>query len=287
MTSPSSQTTRTPGSTGTAPAAPDAPTSRDRLRQLFVTASMAFAILGTLYGFGVIGTRVEESSGGALAADATLLAPATTAFSIWSVIYTGLAAYTLWQWLPRATTSPRARAIGWLAGASMILNASWLLVTQVGQIWVSVGVIAALVVVLGLLVQRLTAARPGDLAETILVDGTFGLYLGWVTIATAANITAALVSSGVSFGAADAWIGAAVIAVAAAIGVVLALRLGGRLAVAGALSWGLAWIAIARLTGEPASAVVGIAAAGAVVVVLGSAVMVRLRPGYVRGVSAR
>lgn len=284
MTSPLSQTPRTAPAE---PATASTPTSRDRLRQLFVTASMAFAILGTLYGFGVIGTRVEESSGGALSADATLLAPGSPAFSIWSVIYTGLAVYTVWQWLPRATTDARTRSIGWLAGASMILNASWLLVTQVGQIWLSVGVIVALVVVLGLLVQRLTAGRARDVAETVIVDGTFGLYLGWVTIATAANITAALVSSGVSFGAADEWIGAAVLAVAAAIGVVLALRLGGRLTVAGALSWGLAWIAIARLTDEPSSVVVAVGAIVAVVAVLGSALLVRLRPEYVRGVSAR
>ena len=278
---------QSPRATSSADPVASAPTSRDRLRQLFVTASMAFAILGTLYGFGVFGTRVEESSGGALAADATLLAPATRAFSIWSVIYVGLAAYTVWQWLPKATTDARARSIGWLAGASLILNASWLLVTQVGQIWVSVGVILALVVVLGLLVQRLGAGRASGVPEAIVVDGTFGLYLGWVTIATAANITAALVSSGVSFGAADPWIGAAVVAVAAAIGAVLALRLGGRLAVAGALSWGLAWIAVARLTSEPASVVVAVAAIIAVVVVLGSALLVRLRPEYVRGVTAR
>ncbi|PFG35565.1 hypothetical protein ATL41_0259 [Flavimobilis soli] len=43
-------------------------------------------LVGTLYGTGVLGERVEESSGGSLSATATLLAPAGTAFSIWSVI---------------------------------------------------------------------------------------------------------------------------------------------------------------------------------------------------------
>ena len=87
-----------------------APTSADRLRQVGVTLAEVFCVVGTLFGVGVIGTRVEESSGGALAADATLIAPATPAFSIWSVIYLGLAAYTIWQWLPWAATSARTNA---------------------------------------------------------------------------------------------------------------------------------------------------------------------------------
>ncbi|WP_159081317.1 hypothetical protein [Nocardioides sediminis] len=63
-----------------------APTTADRVRQVVVTLAEVFCVLGTLVGTGVIGTRVEESSGGALAADATLLAPLGPAFSIWSVV---------------------------------------------------------------------------------------------------------------------------------------------------------------------------------------------------------
>lgn len=127
--------------------------SSDRVRQVTVTGSEIFALVGTLYGVGVLGTRVEESSWGALAADATRLAPAGPAFSIWSVIYLGLAAYTIWQWLPGQNARAVHRRIGYLAAASMVLNASWLLVTQQGWIWVSVGVTAALALVLGVLLS--------------------------------------------------------------------------------------------------------------------------------------
>lgn len=106
------------------------PSTADRVRQLSVTAAEIFCVVGTLDGVGVLGTRVEESFGGALAADATRMAPAGPAFTIWSVIYAGLAAYTLWQWLPSQTTREVHRRIGWLAAASMLLNAAWLLVTQ-------------------------------------------------------------------------------------------------------------------------------------------------------------
>lgn len=248
-----------------------APTGADRVRQVGVTAAEVFCIVGTLVGVGVIGTRVEESSGGALAADATLLAPSGPAFSIWSVICAGLAAYTVWQWLPSATTDPRARTTGWLAVASMVLNAGWLLVTQPGWLWASVVVILALVVVLGVLVQRLADLGPApSLVQRVVIDGTFGLYLGWVAVATCANITATLVEEGVEPSQlVGELVAVLVIAVVVVVAGVVVDRTGPRWTFAAAAVWGLAWIAVGRLTDEPASTLVGIAAAIAAAAVLG------------------
>ena len=241
----------------------------DRLRQVGVTVAEVFCVVGTLVGVGVLGTRVEESAGGALAADATLLAPSGPAFVIWTPVYLGLAAYTVWQWLPEQTTDRRHRAIGWPAAASMVLNALWLLVTQQGWIWASVVVIAALVAVLGVLVRRLTENASYGTAETVIVDGTFGLYLGWVCVATCANVAAAFVASGVDPGPVVAQaLAVVVLAVAAWVGAELARRLGGRWAVAAAMAWGLGWIAVGRVSDEPRSAVVGLAAVVAALVVL-------------------
>ncbi len=254
------------------------PTTLDRIRQIVVTIAAVFCVIGTLVGVGVIGTRVEESSGGTLAADATLLAPAKTAFSIWSVIYLGLLAYVVWQWLPAGARSVRGRRIGWLAAASMVLNAVWLLVTQAGWIWVSVLVIVALVVVLGLILRTLTALPPEGRAEAVAVDGTFGLYTGWVSIATAANIAAAGTASGLTLGSLDHWVAALVLAAAAGIGVLLARSFGGRLTLAAAMAWGMAWIAVGRLNDQPRSVVTGVAAIVAAAVVVLAAVMVRRGP---------
>ncbi|MGK7221300.1 tryptophan-rich sensory protein [Kocuria flava] len=262
----------------------DRPTGADRARQVVVTLSEIACVLGTLVGIGIFGTRVEESSGGDLAADATLLAPAGPAFSIWSVIYLGLAAYTVWQWLPSRATDPRLRATGWLAAASMLLNAGWLLVTQQGWIWASVVVIVALVLVLGLLVDRLQRVPGRDgVADRVVVDGTFGLYLGWVAVATAANVAAALVSSGVpQEGRGAEWIGVVVVLVLAAVVAAVQARVGGRWAVAAASAWGLSWIAVGRALDEPSSMLVaGAATVAALLVVAATAVLRRRaqRPG--------
>lgn len=253
-------------------------TPTDQARRVVVVLAEVFCVIGTLFGVGVFGERVEESSGGALAADATLIAPAGPAFSIWTAIYIGLAAYTVWQFLPRNAVADRTRATGWLAAASMVLNATWLLVTQQGWIWVSVVVIVVLALVLGLLVRELNR-RPAGSVERVVVDGTFGLYLGWVAVATCANITAAAESSGADLGATGAQVAAVgVLVVATGLGVVLALTLGARWTIAAASAWGLAWIAVGRLTDEPRSVVVGVVAVVAALVVLAVTAWLRLRP---------
>ena len=247
-------------------------TTADQVRRVAVIAAEVFCVVGTLFGIGVIGTRVEESSGGALAATATLVAPAGPAFSIWTPIYVGLLAYAVWQALPVNAVRARVRSTGWLAAASMVLNAAWLLVTQQGWIWASVVVIVALALTLGTLVERLTHKPASTTWDRVLLDGTFGLYLGWVAVATCANITAALVDSGVDLGAAANQVAAvAVLAVAAGLGVLFARRLGGRWAVAAAMAWGLAWIAVGRLGDEPRSVATGIAGIVAALVVLAAA----------------
>lgn len=245
------------------------PTSADRLRQVGVTVAEVLCVLGTLVGVGVLGTRVEESSGGALAADATLLAPAGPAFSIWSVVYAGLLAYTVWQWLPGQAAAERHRRTGWLAAASMLLNAGWLLVTQQGWLWASVVVIVALVAMLTRIMLLLTRHRAPGPVERVLVDGTFGLYLGWVAVATCANVTATLVESGVEPGRPVADVAAVVVlVVVAGVGVLLARALGGRVAVAAAITWGLAWIAVGRTVDAPSSPATAVAAVAVALVVL-------------------
>lgn len=254
----------------------------DLVNRLIVTAAAVCCAVGTLVGTGVIGTRVEESSGGALAADATLIAPAGPAFSIWSVIYLGLAAYVVWQWLPAQSGSARARAIAWWAGASMLLNAGWLLVTQQGWLWISVLVIVALAVVLMVIMARLGEHPPRGWGDRIAVDVTFGLYLGWVAVAVCANVAATLVDAG----APATGTGPEVLTVALLAGVLaLALfylrrfRAGRRIRwpVAVAMAWGVGWIAYGRLGDQPASTLVGLSAAAVCAGILAAAALLSLR----------
>jgi len=249
------------------------------VRQVVVTVAYLLCLYGSLLGSGVFGNQeVEESSGGSLSDQATHVAPGGPAFSIWSVIYVGLAAYVVLQWLPRWAADPRQRAIGYLVAASMVLNAAWLFAATGDQIWLSVVVILVLLAVLCAIIVALHRAPSSGTAETIVVDGTLGLYLGWVTVATAANIAAALADSGFEGGplSPDTWAVLVCVAVAV-IGSLLALRTGGRVAPSLAIVWGLSWIAIARVTDEPESMPTAIAAIAAAAVVVAATLFARLR----------
>lgn len=257
--------------------APRAPRPHGVLPRLATTAALALTVVGTAVGVGAFGgTPVQGAGGGLLSADATPLAPAGGAFSIWSLIYLGLAAYTIVQWWD-PTDRHRIRVAAIL---SMLLNALWILVVQAGMLSLSVLVIVVLLTVLAVIVRRLTASAPRGPVEAVALHGTFGLYLGWVCVATCANIAAALLGAGLrGFSTTGAGspgpLAVGVVIVAAAVGTGLALsgrRSAGAvapLAAVLAVGWGLAWIAVGRLAGEPASALVGgaaaIAAAGVVI----------------------
>lgn len=243
-------------------------------RHLAVTVSFVVCVVGSMIGVGLFGgTPISEAAGGLLSTDATHLAPASPAFSVWTVIYIALAAYTLWQWWDRQDP----RRIGWLVAVSLVLNAAWILSVQAGQVWLSVVVILALLAVLGATFGRLSSARPRSRLEAVVADGAVGLYLGWVCVATCANIAAALAGSGFTGGQVPQVWAVVVLAVVAAVGVALAVAGRGRLAVAATLTWGLVWIAVARTTGEPESIATAVAAGIAAGVIVVSTVALRIR----------
>ncbi|GAA3707419.1 hypothetical protein GCM10022377_21480 [Zhihengliuella alba] len=251
------------------------------------------AIAAAAIGSGAAGgTPIAEAAGGWLGAEATPLAPASGAFSIWSAVYAGLLGYAVLQLLPSRRRDPRHRSLRVLAVGSMILNAVWIWVVQAGWLGLSLVVILALLAVLGAVFVRTARTRPASRWDALLVDSTFGLYLGWVTVAAVANAAAWLGSLGLfpqgggTEGAAAgeaAWAGPVAIAAGAALagvavlGVLLAAAGRGRLAPAAAMVWGLAWLAVGRFAGPdalPGTAVVALLAAA---VIAAATVWARLR----------
>ncbi len=228
----------------------------------------AFAIFTAFLGSGAIGgTPIAEAAGGSLSADATPLAPAGAAFGIWSVIYAGLAGYAIWQLFPAAKRSPRQKHLRPWALLSVILNAVWIWTVQFDQLWASVLVITVLLAVLIRIMYILGEPRAGGWPDLILTEATFGLYFGWVLVATFANIFAFLADAGLDIFT-DIPVGVGGIVLAGLIGVVTAIVDGGRIAPALATSWGLAWIAVGRTTGGYESQLLVVIAAAASAIVL-------------------
>lgn len=242
---------------------------KDLARQIVVISTAAFMLIASLVGSGVLGgTPVEELQDGALAADGSLLAPASPAFSIWSVIYVLLIAYAIWQALPGQRSRDRQRALGWWIALSMVLNGLWLVLAQFATLPLTVAGIVALLVVLCITFQRTVAYPAEGFFDSLLIDGSTGLHLGWVSLATVANTSAWLTAEGPSswesFGTTA---GVLVLVVVGLVGLALTWRSGWRIAPALALGWGLSWLAIGRLQLEPQDTAIGITAAIVAVVI--------------------
>ncbi|NDO91208.1 tryptophan-rich sensory protein [Cellulosimicrobium composti] len=260
-----------------------APAPSDRVRQVVVLVGALVAAGTAAFGAGAFGgTAVQDASGGALSAEATPVAPDNPAFRIWSVIYLGLFAFAVYQVLPRHAASPRLRATAWWVLASMVLNAAWIGVVQAGWVPVSVVVIAALLAVNAVVVVRLVRLRPESTAQAVVLDGTLGLYTGWVSVATLANVAAALADAG----AGELGLGATgwsvvLVAAAAVLSVAWARFTAGRRALALgiglAMSWGLAWIAVTRFQGPLVDTTVAWAAVAASAVALVAGVVAATR----------
>ncbi len=247
-------------------------------RRATLAVGAAVMLVASAIGSGAFGgTPIAEAAGGALASDATPLAPAGPAFGIWSVVYTGLVALAAWQALPAQRANARLASLDLLVLGSFLLNGAWILSIQAGWLGVSVVLIGALLAVLAAVFRSCVGSRPNGRVEAVLLDGTMGLYLGWVAVATVANVTAWLASAGLGgadasgqpLGVAATVTAVVVVAVAGAVGVALAAYGRGRWSVALAMVWGLAWLAVARFSGELGStptAVAALVAAGAIVV---------------------
>ncbi len=230
----------------------------DRVRRAVVLLTVAGSLVAAVIGSGLLGgTSIADAAGGAFAADATVLAPAGFAFSIWSVIYLGLLAYAIWQAVPAQAAKPRHRAVGYGVAASALLNAVWIVCVLAWRIAESFVIIVLLLCVL--LVTFVRACRSPQhrtVAELVLIDGVIGLYLGWVTVAAAANLAAWLADIGISAWSEAPGVPGTLTLIAAGLVALFTAWRGGRWAPAVATAWGLVWIAVGRWAEDPAAPVV-------------------------------
>jgi translocator protein len=125
-----------------------------------------------------------------------LVTPAGYVFSIWSLIYLLLAAFTLYQALPGKRQQPELRAIGYLPALAGLLNAAWVLLWHYEVFALTVPVMLALLGTLVLIHRRLRPTRRAGGAARWVVALPFSVYLGWITVATIANISQMLYRAG-------------------------------------------------------------------------------------------
>ncbi len=117
---------------------------------------------------------------------ANLFVPAGITFAIWGLIYLLLLAFVVAQFFRKDNAAQLA--IGWLFALSCLLNVSWIFLWHYEQLVLSLIVMGWLLRTLFAINQELRHVNDN------LARVTFGIYLGWICIATIANVTTVLVS---------------------------------------------------------------------------------------------
>jgi len=125
----------------------------------------------------------------------TLFTPAGYVFSIWGVIYLGLIALVVYGATKRGDEV--TDKLGYWFAASSIFNGLWIIAWHYDWLWLSIvlmlGILGSLIAVYERLgIGRTTASG----AETWLVRVPISIYLGWISVATIANVSVLAYANG-------------------------------------------------------------------------------------------
>ena len=116
---------------------------------------------------------------------ANLFVPAGLTFAIWGLIYLLLIVFIVIQFLPQFQSSVTTNFLFFITCAS---NISWILAWHYEKMVLSLLIMLSLLVTLTLM--NLNLSQEKQQFHRLI----FGVYLGWILIATVANATAGLVS---------------------------------------------------------------------------------------------
>ena len=183
-----------------------------------------------------------------------LFVPAPVTFAIWGVIYALLLAFcvkqskSLFNKVTDLTTANVVREVGVRFIVACFLNMLWLLSWHYEYLLFSVFVMVLYLAQLINLNLRINRVAPSlSTGSRFIVKAAFGIHLGWICIATIANVTAALVYFGWDGWGQSATFWASIMALAGALIAGLALNKlkNGYLGVA--VLWAFVGILIARI----------------------------------------
>jgi len=116
--------------------------------------------------------------------------PAGWVFAIWSLIYTGLMAFSLAFIFGSEGVKTRAQSVLVPYLVSAVANVAWLFAWHYRQVGVSFILMLVILGSLTVIYRRLWQQTPPTLTERLLVHAPFSLYIGWITTATLANLGA-------------------------------------------------------------------------------------------------
>jgi translocator protein len=125
-----------------------------------------------------------------------LFTPAGYVFSIWGLIYLLLTGFVIYQAMPGQAGNPLLKRIGALFFFSSLFNSLWIFAWHYERTVLSLLIMLALLATLILIYSSIYSVKAAGPADRWLVKVPFSVYLGWISVATIANVSVTLYSLG-------------------------------------------------------------------------------------------
>lgn len=205
-----------------------------------------------------------------------LFVPAGLTFSIWGVIYLALAVFIIYQardlFSGRKIKMPYLDSIGWYFLISCLGNVGWLFAWHYRQVLLSLVAMLILLFSLIMIYIRLNIGEKSvDSATRYYVHLPFSLYLGWITVATIANITAVLVWYNWSGWGLSEVFWTVLVIVAGTVIAMINIMQRGDIAYSAVILWAYLGIIIKRysVNGPPIMTIIYVAGLGMLLIIIG------------------
>jgi hypothetical protein len=164
---------------------------KDTLRQI----SVVLTVIGTIF-INILANALPingQNTGQISDRFQVYFVPAGYVFSIWGLIYLGLIALAVFQTMPSQKANPRMRSTGWWIALGGLANIAWIFFWHYQQFPLTL--VAMLILLASLIVTylRLGIGKTAvPTTEKWVVRVPISVYLGWITVATIANVTSLL-----------------------------------------------------------------------------------------------
>ena len=116
--------------------------------------------------------------------------PAGYVFAIWGVIYIGMLLFAFYQASPKQQDNPRLARVGWWVVLGNLANTAWIFFWH--HLLFGWTLVVMLILLASLLFTYEGLRKDNDdatRAEFWLASVPYSIYLGWISVATIANVT--------------------------------------------------------------------------------------------------
>jgi len=150
-------------------------------------------VMLVLYALTNLGFMGPNPIGTTSTATNPLIVPEGWAFAIWGPIYLGLVAFPIYQLIKKRDNHPAWIPLRKWYAANVVANGVWLAFASFDWLWLTVLVIAFMLVSLFRINQLLREIEGSNATFSYWAERlVFSVYFAWVTLATVLNVSSAL-----------------------------------------------------------------------------------------------